>query len=104
MREFFRGWRRKGGVVTLVIALAFTAVWLGSRIVEDDLSYVSSDLRSRSGGIEKSDLTLVTSRYGGLKRNWAEREIAWRVPYGIVAVPLTLFSAYLILWKPRKRT
>jgi hypothetical protein len=70
----------EAGCAALLIALAFTAVWLRSRIVEDDLSYVSSDLRSRSGGIAKSDITLVTSRYGGIKRSWAEREIASRVP------------------------
>ncbi len=27
----------------------------------------------------------------------------WAVPYWVIAIPLTLLSAYLILWKPRKR-
>jgi hypothetical protein len=33
----------------------------------------------------------------GIRLNW------WRVPYWAIVWPLTLFSAYLILWKPRKR-
>ena len=35
MREFFRGWRRKCGVVTLVMALGIMALWVRSfRFVE----------------------------------------------------------------------
>ena len=33
----------------------------------------------------------------GIRLNW------WRVPYWAIVWPLTLLSAYLILWKPRKR-
>ena len=32
-----------------------------------------------------------------------ERNIVWKVPLWLVACPLTLLSAYLILWKPRKK-
>ena len=35
MREFFRGWRRKVGCVTLVMAIAFTIGWVRSTIMAD---------------------------------------------------------------------
>ena len=31
MREYFRGWRRKAGVVTLVVACLVTIVWMRSQ-------------------------------------------------------------------------
>jgi hypothetical protein len=31
------------------------------------------------------------------------RHVYWRLQYAWCAIPLTLLSAYLILWKPRKR-
>jgi hypothetical protein len=103
MHTFFHGWRRKAGVVTLGLALAMTAVWIRSRIVEDDLSFVYSDLRSRDGGIERSVVTLNTSRYSGNEHNWVARSVHWRILYGIVATPFTLLSAYLLLVPSRKQ-
>lgn len=55
--------------------------------------------------------------YGGLcqwRFGWGGFEIAegtfgrarvwrWAFPYWLIAVPLTLASAYLILWKPRRK-
>ena len=35
MREFFRGWRRKVGVLTLVMALGFMAGWVRSSFSRD---------------------------------------------------------------------
>jgi hypothetical protein len=35
MREFFRGWRRKAGLVTLVMACAVMAMWARSRFIND---------------------------------------------------------------------
>src|SRR4051812_3266689 len=35
MREFFKGWRRKAGVVTLVIACALAAGWVRSCVMLD---------------------------------------------------------------------
>lgn len=39
MREFFQGWRRKAGVVILVMALALMVGWLRSLIVADYFIY-----------------------------------------------------------------
>ena len=38
MREFFRGWKRKLGVVTLVIACLFMGVWLRSHAILDRIT------------------------------------------------------------------
>jgi len=37
MREFFRGWKRKVGVVTLVMACAFAAGWMRSFMSNDKI-------------------------------------------------------------------
>ena len=39
MREFFRGWRRKVGVVTLVVALTLMAMWLRSYLFNDEVLF-----------------------------------------------------------------
>ncbi|MEI8383783.1 MAG: hypothetical protein WCJ09_26955 [Planctomycetota bacterium] len=38
MREFFRGWRRKAGCVTLLMAIAVTGAWIRSRVIHDFLT------------------------------------------------------------------
>ena len=38
MREFFKGWRRKVGVVTLAMACAFMGAWLRSLIMRDEIT------------------------------------------------------------------
>ena len=35
---------------------------------------------------------------------YISRHEIWQIPYWFIILPLTLLSAYLILWKPRKRT
>ena len=39
MRDFYRGWRRKVGIVTLVMACVFMGVWVRS-LVYLDIVYV----------------------------------------------------------------
>ena len=39
MREFFRGWRRKIGVCTLVMALALVGMWIRSFHLTDEVAY-----------------------------------------------------------------
>ena len=39
MREFFQGWSRKAGLVTLVLACIVTGVWLRSRLVVDQIMF-----------------------------------------------------------------
>ncbi len=39
MREFFKGWRRKTGLVTLVLACMVMGIWLRSRLVVDQITF-----------------------------------------------------------------
>jgi hypothetical protein len=43
MREFFRGWRRKVGMVTLLMALGFTGAWVRSLNIGDQFRIPSDD-------------------------------------------------------------
>ena len=38
MREFFKGWQRKVGCVTLAMACAFTAVWFRSQVYWESIA------------------------------------------------------------------
>ena len=56
MREFFHGWRRKAGLVTLVMALVFVAGWVRSLSVADEVAtrinrttLIASSLHGRVG-------------------------------------------------------
>jgi hypothetical protein len=43
MGQFFRGWRRKLGVVTLVMACVFTAEWVRSLVYVDALTVIGNN-------------------------------------------------------------
>lgn len=66
MGDFFHGWRRKAGCVTLVMAYVSLNGWLW-------------------------DIEMP------------ERNMMVEALHESIAVNLTFISAYLILWKPRKR-
>ena len=44
------------------------------------------------------------SYHGGSDPPFQEPFQVWRIPYWSLVFPLTLLSAFLILWKPRKQT
>ena len=46
MREFFHGWRRKAGVVTLVVACAMMGMWMRSRFQEDSIRFTAFSRRN----------------------------------------------------------
>lgn len=49
MREFFRGWQRKWGCITLVMACLLMGMWIRSRIVNDFLATDGRDATYRIG-------------------------------------------------------
>ena len=56
MREFFRGWRRKAGLVTLAMACLLMAGWMRSFVIEDEIFIVFNNhsnykLFSGCGGV-----------------------------------------------------
>lgn len=148
MREFFKGWRRKVGCVTLVMACAVFVVWMRSDSIEDRVSFASGmsvhDFLSRSGTIQwhtstrsgtipwhtgtsgwstkaltVSDNQVYQRDPEFFKTNWSRECLGiiacetrskfsgltarvWIAPYWMAALPPTLLSAFLFLWKPRK--
>jgi hypothetical protein len=65
MKAFFHGWRRKAGVVTLVMALALLLGWMRSHRVEDVISF-------RSG--EKSQDAILVSEHRVIWARWYWRD------------------------------
>jgi hypothetical protein len=142
MREFFRGWRRKVGCVTLMVACILLCGWVRSRTKTDELRIYFSGMHPMviHSTVESVAVTFPTERHLGNKpfglwwsttEPWpiSQRErppITWQeswewrwlgitqidkpyhkalaVSYWSLVIPLTLLSAYLILWKPRKRS
>lgn len=129
MREFFSGWRRKVGCGALVMALVLMGGWIRSRVVQDQiilgankrchvvvssrgyLRWFAIDDESppflswRSGvytDISNGKFLLATWRGTAVVHVYAGRD--WIVPYAFVAIPLTLLSAYLILWRNKRPT
>ncbi|HEY4263043.1 MAG TPA: hypothetical protein VGM98_22975 [Schlesneria sp.] len=100
MRTFFYGWRRKAGVVTLVMALAFMGLWMRSRASDDELAVCGMQFKSYGGVFERSDFMFLDVD----SFNSSEvRHVYWRLQYAWFAFPLTLLSAYLILVPSRKQ-
>ncbi len=124
MYTFFHGWRRKAGVVSLVMALVVMGMWARSQVT---LTLWGFPILQRQNSIwllrERAYWTgyqtqfpiwiAHTPRYSKMVANRLEqvqelqRKKAdyreWSVSYLPASAPLTLLSAYLILWKPRKR-
>ena len=134
MREYFRGWRRKAGCVTLVMALALMGIHARSFVVEyhvmipvsRDVHYITicqgfvdwraeRGLRSphdrimwwSSGGSRRSPKPFRYMRFHASYVRWNGFDVGaddGAIPIWLPTLPLTLLSAYLLLWKPRKRT
>lgn len=124
MHEFFHGWRRKLGTVVLGIALVSSTAWTRSYLKPAQHSLGSVFVWSVNGTVTLgrivSQREYVTPGFiQDSTWNWAgftvgtyhqfygrieiisEQLIA---PYWSITTPMTLLSAYLLLWKPRKRT
>lgn len=97
MREFFKGWRRKVGCVTLVMACVLTVGLLRSYYNQENLTVYHGQ-----------DSYLIHSREGRLY--WMREQISYghfelgSTSYLSIVLPLTLLAACLILRKPHKRT
>ena len=145
MREFFKGWRRKVGCVTLVKACMMTVMWVRSSCIFDSAMLSIGDLRllfmsnnHKSGVIlhkdrpidivivEVTDGRKIVNFWRFDKSRFESQHFMFKpivagvgkvfcsdgsrlseitlMPYWVVAIPLTLLSAYLLLSTPRKRT
>ena len=115
MREFFRGWRRKTGCVALGLACATMGIWIRSYYYQDFVATRDSRfvIVSQEGYVSWDWRTQLQST--GLNLHWGSqllppgggvffKHFSTAVRYQSVTLILTLLAAYLILWKPRKRT
>ena len=111
MGEYFKPWRRKIGVVTLVMACVFAGAWVRSILVHDVI-------RIGPGNVE-----CIIVSHAGIFSIWVGPDSpkptsSWKIfgpivtapathpgiplPYSIIVIPLTLLSAYLLFSKQRK--
>ena len=126
MREFFKGWRRKAGGGLLVMACGLVGMWVRSLYIYDTLAAPQLNrqhiIDSVNGhiwwtgcqsepdwGFMSTALhqQLTTSEHFAMRWSLVAnseklRLTQWVIPYWLITVPLTLLSAYLLLWKPRK--
>ena len=134
MSTFFRGWRRKLGCITLVMAVSLFGAWVRSHVMADVINVPTSnalyrlilaqgylicdywadgntvvvDIRFDSYELSVHDPISYFDEYGhfvacrsvvfGSDENGRIRFLCTSC-WWIIA-PLTLVSAYLILWKP----
>ena len=120
MGEFFKGWRRKAGIVALGLALLTMGAWIKSANYTDLI-------RVRYGGTSVLGISVSEGRMScflfgeNIPKTFDVHWSSWQIPGPLldwgrtgkrrsfsirlqyVAIPLTILSAYLILWKPRKR-
>jgi len=124
MSDFFHGWRRKLGCVLLVMATVVVGIWIRSSIVYDQCVWADSNhknvvysLNGEFGWLRWSVNRRQQLSFGSVPLD-SDGEAKWRMlhdmmramndagkwtgSYWFIATPLTLLSAYLILWKPRK--
>ena len=120
MGEFFKGWRRKAGLVTLAMALLLTVAWMRSRFtydaiafdigsqqqliisIEDSITWWSFPDEIDDGNwvsISPSEWTEAADDFAEVQAKLGFRE--WIVPVWCMVLPLTLLSAWLILGKTR---
>lgn len=100
MGNFFDGWRRKAGVITLAMACGLTSAWLRSFSENYKAwSHKLDDVTSYWVGLRNDHVRIESLESGKIS---AVRKWSIGIPY-LLAVPLTLSSAYLLLWEPRKR-
>ena len=93
----FNGWKRRTGLILLVISCLFCAGWVRSLYTTDSVQMFGGRFDSHDGLIERYATThIVVGRIGG-----AVTTMYWSVPYTLILGPLVLASAYLLLSKPR---
>ncbi|WP_397569543.1 hypothetical protein [Schlesneria sp. T3-172] len=104
---FFRGWRRKLGLLTLVMACVFMVGWVRSHAdyaESVDLSLIQ--IVSSNGSLEIYDpkgfrtetLELADGRVELVEQNLPLFEI----DYIVVVIPLTVLTSWLMLSNPGK--
>lgn len=122
MSEFLRGWRRKAGVVTLMMACVVVVSWVRS-CVRDESAFIRferlaiffhhengrfvvwRDVMANEGlpfGWETGGKIDASHASTKMKPKWILNSQTAAGQHWVLAAPLLVLSVYLILWKPRK--
>jgi hypothetical protein len=121
MRDVFRGWDRKVGFVVLLVACVLTIAWIRSLTTTDYLAFQFKEptagvkftaFRSHAGEIGWQDLSMFEG-YCPVGWSSSPRDLQKlsdeqfmlafvTVPYWWVVLPLTLISAWLLLFKTQR--
>lgn len=75
MAEFFRGWKRKIGVLTLVMACAFMAGWVRSNLKRDFIEVDLSNVTYRIGSTESNFRLIRVTPAAGTGFSWSASPI-----------------------------
>ncbi len=121
MREFFRGWRRQVGVLTLLLELVVITAWCRAQNTSDWMVMCSNDRMYRLESAS-SDIALIRDFdpppvdgfpvwFGpslvtmdvldGIDEMFPQSTLLVSVPHWSVVIPLTFISLWLLLKKPR---
>ena len=115
MREFFKGWRRKTGCVTLVMACVFALAWLTSvngfefLRLPNRIGIVVLDQKLIIGSITRHPIPVLPELTGPKPSNVFrfsdatavyEMEMRSTIHFVFLVIPLTLLSAWLLVTKP----
>lgn len=124
MREFLHSWNRQAGCVTLVMALGVTGMWVRSLCCYDHVDFAISDrqhiIYSLNGSLSWWSWDLTGDRATRRTNGWGSmfipegggysgttltpkqfRPASVSLDYWIIAIPLTIASAMLLLSHPR---
>lgn len=101
MRQFFRGWRRKAGVVTLILACLVMAAWMRSQWVQGQVDFaISSSSVARMLSF-RGHLCLIRFTYpnrhgAAFLTRWESTELDKRPKSSGVSAPL--FAPNQLQW------
>ncbi|MDB5347163.1 MAG: hypothetical protein JWP89_5540 [Schlesneria sp.] len=130
MREFFYGWRRKVGCLTLLMAMGLMGLWMRSRamvemilvragtrvhvalLIPGRVTWVSHRadtpgedewLQMPTAGMTTLDFEQIETDCRQDLAHSKQGYLELRMNLLAAIVPLTLLSAYLLLWNARKK-
>jgi len=131
MREFFRPFRRKLGVLVLVLACVFAGMWIRSTMFYDVISFGNTPRQQaifsiggrltywmytlhspdtpyrqvQSARFESADLPARLESIATTREllTATDNLVEFWLPYWAIVSPLTLLSAWLLIGKPRRK-
>lgn len=120
MRDFFKGWRRKTGVMTLAMTCLFAAGWVrsldggtdGMKLLLLNRMHFLASLNSYILWCgcdvygDKTESFWIRFEVEGVDFQLARKTTGfrlWEIPYWSIVLPLILTSAFLLLVKPRPK-